>query len=62
MSIEELADALIASRCGTHSLGLVYESLLEIYGSPKRARADFVQYLSGELPGRLLKKAQGAAF
>jgi|ERR1700730_12153734 hypothetical protein len=28
MSIERLADALIALCCGTHSLGLVYEFLL----------------------------------
>jgi hypothetical protein len=43
MNIEELADALIASRCGTHSLGLVYEFLLRAYGNPKQARADFVR-------------------
>jgi hypothetical protein len=53
MSIERLADVLIASRCGTHSLGLVYEFLLKAHGSPKQARADFVSYLSGELPLRL---------
>jgi hypothetical protein len=58
MSIERLADALIASRCGTHSLGLVYEVLLKVHGSPKQARADFVSYLSGELPARLPKEAR----
>jgi hypothetical protein len=58
MSIERLADVLIASRCGTHSLGLVYEFLLKAHGSPKQARADFVSYLSGELPARLLKEAR----
>ena len=58
MSIETLADALIASRCGTHSLGLVYEFLLKTYSDPKRARADFLRFLTGELPPRLLKEAQ----
>jgi len=58
MNIERLADALIASRCGTHSLGLVYEFLLKTYCSPKQARADFVRFLSGELPAQLLKQAQ----
>jgi hypothetical protein len=58
MSIERLADALIALRCGTHSLGLVYEFLLKTYGNPKQARADFVRYLSGELSPRLLNEAE----
>jgi hypothetical protein len=58
MNIESFADVLIASRCGTHSLGLVYEFLLKTIGNPKQARADFVRFLSGELPPRLLKKAQ----
>jgi hypothetical protein len=58
MSVERLADALIACRCGTHSLGLVYEFLLKTYGDPKRARTDFLRFLSGELPPRLLKEAQ----
>ena len=58
MTIEKLADVLIASRCGTHSLGLVYEFLLKTHGNPKEARADFVRFLSGELPARLRKEAQ----
>ena len=58
MSIERLADVLIASRCGAHSLGLIYEFLLKSHGNPKQARADFVMFLSGELPSRLLKEAQ----
>ena len=45
-------------RCGTHSLGLVYEFLLKTHGNPKQARADFVMFLSGELSARLLKQAQ----
>ena len=58
MTIEKLADVLIASRCGTHSLGLVYEFLLKTYDNPKEARADFVRFLSGELPARLRKEAR----
>jgi hypothetical protein len=58
MSLGRLADELIARRCGTHSLGLVYEFLLKTYGDPKRARADFLRFLSGELPTRLLREAQ----
>jgi hypothetical protein len=57
MSLGRLADELIARRCGTHSLGLVYEFLLKTYGDPKRARADFLRFLSGELPARLLTEA-----
>jgi hypothetical protein len=58
MSLGRLADELIACRCGTHSLGLVYEFLLKTYGDPKRARADFLRFLSGELPAGLLREAQ----
>src|SRR3984893_18396490 len=58
MSIESFADVLIASRCGTHFLGLFYEFLLNSIGTPKQARADFVRLRSGELPPRLLKKAK----
>jgi hypothetical protein len=58
MNVEKLADELIALRCGTHSLGLVYEFLLKTYGDPKRARGDFVRFLSGELPRGLLEEAE----
>ena len=30
----------------------------EFHGNPKEARADFVRFLSGELPARLRKEAQ----
>ena len=36
MTIEKLADVLIASRCGTHSLGLVYEFLLKNFMATQR--------------------------
>jgi hypothetical protein len=58
MDVEQLADELIALQCGTHSLGLVYEFLLKTYCDPKRARCDFVRFLSGELPEGLLEEAQ----
>jgi hypothetical protein len=54
----KLADEIIASRRGSHSLGQVYAFMLKTYGDPKQAKADFVRYLSGELPVRLLKEAQ----
>jgi hypothetical protein len=57
INVEKLADELIALRCGTHSLGLVYEFLLKTYGDLKRARGDFVRFLSGELPRGLLEEA-----
>ena len=60
--IEGLADELIASRCGsrfgTNPLGLIYDFLLKAYGDPKQARADFVRFLSGELPAQLLYQAR----
>ena len=55
--LEKLADELIELQCGTHSLGLIYQFLLKTYGDPRPARADFVKYLSGELPDRLLEAA-----
>jgi hypothetical protein len=58
MNVEKLADELIALRCGTHSLGLVYEFLLKTYDDPKRARGDFVRFLSGGLPRGLLEEAE----
>ena len=56
MSIERLADVLIASRCGTHSLGLVYEFLLKTHGNPKEARADFVNSSRGSYPRDCARK------
>ena len=60
--IEGLADELIACRCGsrfgTNPLGLIYDFLLKAYGDPKQARADFVRFLSGELPAQLLHQAR----
>jgi hypothetical protein len=55
--VEELADQLIALRCGTHSLGLVYDFLVKAYDDPHKARGDFVRFLSGQLPDRVLEEA-----
>ena len=43
-----LGDELIENRCGTHSLGLIYEYLRQLYGAPEKARAEFVKFLSGD--------------
>jgi hypothetical protein len=58
MEVEKLADELIALRCGTHSLGLIYEFLLKSYRDPNQAKAEFVRFLSGELSHRLLEEAE----
>ena len=58
MDVEKLADELIALRCGTHSLGLIYEFLLKSYRDPNQAKAEFVRFLSGELSHRLLEEAE----
>jgi hypothetical protein len=43
-----LGDELIEKQCGTHSLGLIYEYLRQLYGAPEKARAEFVKFLSGD--------------
>ena len=55
MSIERLADVLIASRCGTHSLGLVYEFLLKAHGSPKQVKSRFCELPLGSATGAIAK-------
>jgi hypothetical protein len=57
MNVQSLADDLIKSRCGTHSLGLIYEFLLTTYKSPTKARAEFVKFLSGEWSQRWVETA-----
>jgi hypothetical protein len=56
-NLEKLADELIELRSDTHSLANVYEYLLRAYGDAKRAKADFMLYLSGDLPARVLHAA-----
>jgi hypothetical protein len=55
--IQELADELIELRCGRHSVGNFYEYLLKAYGDANRAKADFMRFLSGELPPRVVQVA-----
>jgi hypothetical protein len=54
---ESLADALIESRCGTHSLGLIYDFLLRMTRDPKAARCEFVNFLSGDWSPRWAEAA-----
>jgi len=58
MNNQKLAYELIKNRCGTHSLGLVYDFLLKTGHDPNEAEAQFVSYLSGQLPERLLEMAR----
>jgi hypothetical protein len=53
--VQKLADELIELRCDAHSVGNVYEWLLKAYGDANRAKADFVGFLSGTLPTRMLE-------
>ena len=53
----KLADELIELRCGTHSLGNLYEFLLRAYGDANRAKADFIRFLAGDLPKQVLQAA-----
>ena len=53
-----LARELIEKSCGTHSRGLVYEFLLKVCHDSHEAEAQFVEFISGELPQRLLEEAR----
>jgi len=55
MNETTLARELIDRRCGNHSLGSVYEFLLRVCHDSHEAEADFVKFISGELPQRLLE-------
>ena len=56
-NLHKLADELIELRCERHSVGNLYEYLLKAYGDANRAKADFIRFLSGELPPRLIRAA-----
>ena len=58
MNETTLARELIDRRCGNHSLGSVYEFLLRVCHDSHEAEADFVKFISGELPQRLLEEAR----
>ncbi len=55
--VRRLAEELIELRCGPHSVANVYEFLSNAYGDRKRAKADFIRFLSGDLPARVLRAA-----
>jgi hypothetical protein len=58
MDLPRLADDLIIEmRWGKHSLGNVYEYLLNAYADANRAKADFIRFLSGDLPRHMLEVA-----
>ena len=57
MDAYQLAHELIELRCGSHSLGNIYEFLLRAYGDENKAKADFTRFLSGELSERILEVA-----
>jgi hypothetical protein len=56
-NIHELADELIELRCERHSVGNVYGWFLKAYGDADRAKAEFIRFISGELPTRILETA-----
>jgi hypothetical protein len=56
-NIEKLADELIELRCGRHSVGNLYHFLVAAYGDKNRAKADFMRFLSGDLPYPMLEAA-----
>src|SRR4029079_3147250 len=56
-NLHTLADELIELRCERHSVGNLYEYLLKAYGDANRAKADFIRFLSGELPPRVVRAA-----
>jgi hypothetical protein len=58
MNNQKLAYELIKNRCGTHSLGLVYNFLLKTGHDPNEAEAEFLRYVSGQLPERFLQTAR----
>ena len=56
MNYKESARELIAKQCGTHSLGLIHDFLLKAGYDANEAEAEFVRFLSGQLPERLLQE------
>jgi hypothetical protein len=55
MDVEKLADELIRLRSGSHSVGSIYDFMARAYNNTNEARADFVRFLSGEMPSRLIE-------
>jgi hypothetical protein len=57
-ALHTLAKDLIENQCGSHSLGLIYEFLLNTYGTPAKARAEFERYLSGQWSSEWIQAAR----
>jgi hypothetical protein len=56
-NVHKLADELIELRCDPHSVGNVYEWFLKAYRDANKAKAEFIRFISGELPTRILDTA-----
>jgi len=52
------ARELVEKQCGTHSLGLIHGFLLKAGCDAKEAEAEFVKFLSGQMPELLLQAAR----
>jgi hypothetical protein len=57
MDYKTFAHELIEKQCGTHSLGLVFNFLLEAGYSANDAETEFLKFISGQLPQSLLDTA-----
>jgi hypothetical protein len=55
MNYKDFARELVEKQCGTHSLGLIHNFLLRAGYDAKEAEAEFVRFLSGQLPELLLQ-------
>jgi hypothetical protein len=58
MNYKGFARELIEKQCGTHSLGLIHDFLLKAGYDANEAEAEFVRFLSGQLPELLLQAAR----
>jgi hypothetical protein len=60
MDVEKLADELIRLRSGSHSVGSIYDFMARAYNNTNEAKADFIRFLSGEMPSRLIQISASA--
>jgi hypothetical protein len=59
--IKALADELIEKCCEPHSMGRIYEFFLKTHGSRENARAEFINFLSGQWSRDWVEAAQRVA-
>jgi hypothetical protein len=57
MDLRKLADDLIELPYDRPSFGTFYDFLLKAYGDADTAKADFISFVSGGLPPRMLEAA-----